>query len=178
MNLADRMALEEEFCKKKRKSKMKKFSDMIQKSGNQEKPKARESPVKKRMFKITKRDDEQMLAFGWANVSIRSDGELIEDWQEDIVEPEDLEQAAYEFVQLYREGGEMHERERITRAILKRLWIPKSKSCRAGRLPHIFMFRPTLVEQKKVIPSQRISKTGREQTTWNLLICRMICRLL
>ena len=89
---------------------MKKFSDMIQKSGNQEKPKARESPVKKRMFKITKRDDEQMLAFGWANVSIRSDGELIEDWQEDIVEPEDLEQAAYEFVQLYREGGEMHER--------------------------------------------------------------------
>lgn len=31
---------------------------------------------------------------------------------------------------------------------------------------------------KKVIPSQRISKTGREQTTWNLLICRMICRLL
>ena len=110
MNLADRMALEEEFCKKKRKSKMKKFSDMIQKSGNQEKPKARESPVKKRMFKITKRDDEQMLAFGWANVSIRSDGELIEDWQEDIVEPEDLEQAAYEFVQLYREGGEMHER--------------------------------------------------------------------
>ena len=110
MNLADRMALEEEFCKKKRKSKMKKFSDMIQKSGKQAKPKARESPVKKRMFKITTRDDEQMLVFGWANVSIRSDGELIEDWQEDIVEPGELERAAYEFVQFYREGGEMHER--------------------------------------------------------------------
>lgn len=98
---------------KRRKVKMKKFSDMIQKSGDQTESKARESPekkVKKRMFKITKRDDEKMLAFGWANVSIRSDGELIEDWQEDIVEPEDLEQAAYEFVQLYREGGEMHER--------------------------------------------------------------------
>lgn len=102
--------LTENEVEKRRKVKMKKFSDMIQKSGNQEKPKARESPLKKRMFKITKRDDEQMLAFGWANVSIRSDGELIEDWQEDIVEPEDLEQAAYEFVQLYREGGEMHER--------------------------------------------------------------------
>lgn len=102
--------LTENEVEKRRKVKMKKFSDMIQKSGNQAKPKARESPVKKRMFKITKRDDEQMLAFGWANVSIRSDGELIEDWQEDIVEPEDLEQAAYEFVQLYREGGEMHER--------------------------------------------------------------------
>lgn len=105
--------LTENEVEKRRKVKMKKFSDMIQKSGDQMEPKARESPekkVKKRMFKITKRDDEQMLAFGWANVSIRSDGELIEDWQEDIVEPEDLEQAAYEFVQLYREGGEMHER--------------------------------------------------------------------
>ena len=91
--------LTENEVEKRRKVKMKKFSDMIQ-----------EKKVKKRMFKITKRDDEQMLAFGWANVSIRSDGELIEDWQEDIVEPEDLEQAAYEFVQLYREGGEMHER--------------------------------------------------------------------
>ena len=35
---------------------------------------------------------------------------MIEDWQEDIVEPEELENAAYRFVELYREGGEMHER--------------------------------------------------------------------
>lgn len=105
--------LTEKEVDKRRKVKMKKFSDMIQKSEEQMKPKARESPekkVEKRMFKIAKRDDEQMLAFGWANVSIRSDGELIEDWQEDIIEPEDLENAAYSFVELYREGGEMHER--------------------------------------------------------------------
>ena len=50
------------------------------------------------------------LAFGWANVSIRADGGLIEDWQEDIIEPEELENAAYRFVEFYREGGEMHER--------------------------------------------------------------------
>lgn len=112
MNFADRMAAEEEFCRERRKTKVKKFSDMIQKKTKVE-PKARESPgkkVEKKMFKIAKRDDEQMLAFGWANVSIRTDGELIEDWQEDIVEPVELENAAYEFVQLYREGGEMHER--------------------------------------------------------------------
>lgn len=104
--------LTENKIEKRRKTKMKKFSDMIQK-GSQAEPKARESPekkVEKKMFKIAKRDDEQMLAFGWANVSIRTDGELIEDWQEDIVEPAELENAAYEFVQLYREGGEMHER--------------------------------------------------------------------
>mgnify|MGYP000818437354 FL=1 len=43
-------------------------------------------------------------------VAIRADGEEIEDWQEDIIEPEELENAAYQYVLLYREGGEMHER--------------------------------------------------------------------
>lgn len=66
--------------------------------------------VIKGRFKIMKSDDEKMLAFGWANVSMRIDGELIEDWQADIIEPEELENAAYEYVLLYREGGEMHER--------------------------------------------------------------------
>lgn len=66
--------------------------------------------IRKNRFKIMKSDDEKMLAFGWASVSMRIDGELIEDWQKDIVEPEELEQAAYQFVELYREGGEMHQR--------------------------------------------------------------------
>lgn len=61
-------------------------------------------------FNIEKANDDQMLAFGWANVAITADGEQIEDYQEDIIEPEELEKAAYEFVQFYREGGEMHER--------------------------------------------------------------------
>ena len=66
--------------------------------------------VQKGRFKIAKSDDDKMLAFGWANVSITADGELIEDYQEDIIEPEELESAAYKFAELYREGGEMHER--------------------------------------------------------------------
>lgn len=87
---------------------MKKFSDYIEKSAGAN-PEELEGVLKSR-FKITKSDDEKMLAFGWASVSMRVDGEVIEDWQKDIVEPEDLENAAYEFVLLYREGGEMHER--------------------------------------------------------------------
>lgn len=86
---------------------MKKFSDYIAKSDTH--LNEAESILKSR-FKIMKSDDEKMLAFGWASVSMRVDGELIEDWQKDIVEPEELENAAYEFVLLYREGGEMHER--------------------------------------------------------------------
>jgi len=72
-------------------------------------PKSSEDILKGR-YKIMKSDDEKMLAFGWASVSMRVDGELIEDWQNDIVEPEELEKAAYDYVLLYREGGEMHER--------------------------------------------------------------------
>ena len=81
---------------------------MIQKSVKNP-PKSSEDILKGR-YKIIKSDDEKMLAFGWASVSMRVDGELIEDWQNDIVEPEELEKAAYDYVLLYREGGEMHER--------------------------------------------------------------------
>lgn len=93
------------YAKLKEGFEMKMFSDLIVKNKQVEK----EDIIKGR-FKIAKSDDEKMLAFGWASVSMRVDGELIEDWQQDIVEPEDLERAAYEFALLYREGGEMHER--------------------------------------------------------------------
>lgn len=61
-------------------------------------------------FEIKKSNDEQMLAFGWASIAVTADGEQIEDYHEDMIDPAELEQAAYSFVELYREGGEMHER--------------------------------------------------------------------
>lgn len=61
-------------------------------------------------FKIEKSDDDKRLAFGWANISVDETGEQLIDWQQDMIDPEELENAAYEFVKLYREGGEMHER--------------------------------------------------------------------
>ena len=88
---------------------MKKFSDFIKKSAEPQKKEPASNVIKGR-FKIAKSDDDKHLAFGWANVAIRADGEEIEDWQEDIIEPEELENAAYQYVLLYREGGEMHER--------------------------------------------------------------------
>ena len=90
---------------------MKKFSDFIKKSAEPQKKEPASNVIKGR-FKIAKSDDDKHLAFGWANVAIRADGEEIEDWQEDIIEPEELENAAYQYVLLYREGGEMHERVR------------------------------------------------------------------
>lgn len=66
--------------------------------------------VTKRKFQVKKTNNEKMQAFGWASVAIAENGETLEDWQGDIIEPEELESAAYKFVDLYREGGEMHER--------------------------------------------------------------------
>lgn len=72
-------------------------------------------PVKKAngvtgRFKIAKSDDDKRLAFGWANVSVNAAGEQLVDYHEDMIDIEELEQAAYKFVEFYREGGEMHER--------------------------------------------------------------------
>ncbi len=87
---------------------MKKFSDLIEKT-TRDRPEKPDDIIKGR-FKVMKSDDEKMLAFGWASVSMRVDGEVIEDWQGDIIEPGELEEAAYEYVRLYGDGGEMHER--------------------------------------------------------------------
>lgn len=55
-------------------------------------------------FEIQKSSEEKRLAFGWASVA------NIVDSQGDVIDAEELEQAAYKFVRFYREGGEMHER--------------------------------------------------------------------
>ena len=61
-------------------------------------------------FDIQKSSDEKRLAFGWASISQDESGTALVDLSEDVIDPETLENAAYEFVKLYREGGEMHER--------------------------------------------------------------------
>ena len=60
-------------------------------------------------FQIAKLDEAERLVFGFANVSIAKDGEEIVDLQGDIIEPADLEAAAYEFVLKFRDTGEMHK---------------------------------------------------------------------
>ena len=92
---------------------MKKFSDLIIKNrqeGLPEKNKASPGDIAGGKFSITKSDNGRHLAFGWASIAIKNTGEVVEDWQDDIIEPAELENAAYGFVELYREGGEMHER--------------------------------------------------------------------
>lgn len=81
---------------------MQTFSDII---------KSRAQPVEKKgRFKVQKVDEDKRLVFGWANVSVDVGGNEVVDLQGDMIDPETLEAAAYKFAELYRDGGEMHER--------------------------------------------------------------------
>lgn len=58
---------------------------------------------------ISKLEVEKRQAFGWAYVSDAGTGQIV-DFDKQIVEPPDLEEAAYDFVLSSRKGGDMHER--------------------------------------------------------------------
>ena len=64
-------------------------------------------------FKISKLDEDRNLVFGWANVSIRKDGDQIIDLQGDLIDPEDLEEAAYVFNLEFRKSGVMHDGDAV-----------------------------------------------------------------
>ena len=106
---------------------MKKFNDYIHKI--REEPEPTTAPVLKSRFEIRKSDSERMQAFGWASVSMTEGGEQLEDWQGDMIDPEDLEQAAYEFVRLYGDGGEMHEPDkRIVAKLIESVVFTEEKT--------------------------------------------------
>jgi hypothetical protein len=60
---------------------------------------------------ITKRDEDRRLVFGFAKFaeSPEARGTLLVDTQGDLVTPDDLEDAAYGYVLVSRDAGEMHE---------------------------------------------------------------------
>lgn len=59
-------------------------------------------------FIIQKADEDKRLVFGWALVSAGKDGQQIIDHQGDIVDQDELEKGAYEYVLNFRDAGEEH----------------------------------------------------------------------
>lgn len=62
-------------------------------------------------FNIAKRDEDQRLVFGWLSVSKDENGETVVDRHGSIIDPEELEQAAYNYVLKYRGARDMHEKD-------------------------------------------------------------------
>lgn len=59
-------------------------------------------------FKAIEILPDQNLIFGWASV-VTKGGKLVVDKQGDVIEPEELEKAAYDFVLEARDHGHMHQ---------------------------------------------------------------------
>jgi hypothetical protein len=58
---------------------------------------------------IAKADADKRQIFGWASVAIEKDGTSYTDVQGDVIEPEELEGAVYDFVLDWRESGDSHD---------------------------------------------------------------------
>jgi hypothetical protein len=58
---------------------------------------------------FSKFDDDKRLAFGWASV-VSLDGQPVLDKQGDLIDPDEIEKAAYQYMLVSRKGGEMHKR--------------------------------------------------------------------
>lgn len=71
----------------------------------------------KKVEKVLKVDTERQYVFGWASVAITKDGHQVEDLQGDLIDPEDLETAAYQFALNYRGTGVMHQGEAVGQMI-------------------------------------------------------------
>ena len=93
--------------------------------------KAREQPGQPHRLTVMKSDDEKRLVFGWANVAVRVDGEQIIDWQEDAIDTDELERAAYEYVAHFGTAGERHQRGGIGR-VIESIVLTKEKAAALG----------------------------------------------
>lgn len=89
-----------------------------------------------RTFRIMKSDDEKRLVFGWANIAVRVGGEIIQDFQDDVIDIEELEQAAYNFTAEFGTAGEMHRRGGIGR-LVESIVFTKEKAAALGIPPNI-----------------------------------------
>lgn len=67
--------------------------------------------------KVLKFDTERQYVFGWASVAIAKDGSQIEDLQGDLIDVEDLEEAAYQYALQHRGTGVMHQGEPVGQMI-------------------------------------------------------------
>lgn len=104
-------------------------------------PGPKKKPAAKPQFAVMKAEGDRRWVFGWANVVIESDkGEtdLLLDHHKDMILPEDLEAAAYNFVLEFRATGEMHRGTAKGRLIESMMFTEEKMAAigiQAGTLP-------------------------------------------
>lgn len=78
-------------------------------------------------LRIVKTSEDKQMVFGWANVSVK-DGKEIQDFQDDIIDIEDLENAVYDYVLNFRIAGENHKKSNVGVLIESLVFTPEKIS--------------------------------------------------
>lgn len=76
-------------------------------------------------FEIAKADTSRQLVFGWASVAVDKSGTPVVDSQSDMIDPQTLEDAAYEFVLKFREANDSHAGPAIGQLVESMVFTPE-----------------------------------------------------
>ncbi len=93
------------------------------------------SNIKNPRFLILKASEDSRLVFGWASVCVTVDGKPVLDKQDDLIDPDELEKAAYEYVLNFRAGGEEHIPEKRQKARLVESCVLTEEKQKAMGIP-------------------------------------------
>jgi hypothetical protein len=74
---------------------------------------------------VVKVDDDRRLVFGWANVAIRKTGEQVTDSHQEQIDPDDLENAAYNFVLSFRDMNADHTEPVLGQLVESMMFTPE-----------------------------------------------------
>ena len=77
------------------------------------------------VYRVAKADDSLQNVFGWASVAVAKDGTTILDLHDDLIDPVDLEVAAYDFVLSAGTSGEDHAGETDARLVESIVFTPE-----------------------------------------------------
>lgn len=78
-------------------------------------------------LQIAKYKDDDQLVFGWASVAKDAQGNRPLDWQGDVIDPEDLEEAVYKFNLEFRESNDMHQPNSVNGTLVESVMFTKAK---------------------------------------------------
>jgi hypothetical protein len=77
------------------------------------------------MTEILKSDEAQQVVYGWAGKYVGADGKPLVDLQGDIIEPEEVEKAAVDFMLEHRASGIMHEGKSVGTIVASLVTTPE-----------------------------------------------------
>lgn len=85
-----------------------------------------------REVEIAKIDSDQHLVFGWLSVAKTKDDKFVIDHHGHVIEPDELEKAAYRFVLESRRGADMHKTDSHVATLVESIMFTKEKMAAMG----------------------------------------------